>query len=707
MALAGPWETFLEARKGRAPEAWTLVLSSASLDPGSLLKDEIYQKLAAGPDWSVALLDATQAQDLAEGLGAQWALLAPGGTLAGHGHGAPTGEVLLETLHRTGARPRFEARRAFLDEHPGQGEARLEELAFQARLLRAKLAWLDGLGIVQIPAWHASPEGLSQARIALEGRGSERTDELFAGLVSALRAVTGTADWTREADRILPCLTPFDLTRIPALRRLARDLAPVAERAFAADPEDGARLRLLMELLDAADRLPTALSARIPRVPGVAWPGPRLLATMLEPYGRRKRYEDELRLLADLTPDAPPEPLNPRAWEAYLRVRTGLGTARALALASMGSLDAALAARGEAAAWGDVRGPLGLFVASGLRASRLDAAAWDRLLRPEPGPVTPPPMPVPPAAFLLRLQGQPPWLMDWVRLRDSEAMALWAPAELRWDVASPGEHRAARERFGWDAAPRWTLLQGGELLASGTTCPTAQALAAVLASHGTPLLERFAQAIARDPDCVLLRRARAAQLLRRMPDARLEALLAEDAARARLDPGFGSAGSFRPDPDLWGAQAQALLPELETALRTWPSDPGLWEAWIGWAHLHPSRPSIVALAQGMPHWPPGPGWRLGLPLPVHRAVAAELRRQGAYRTMLDWFQDLWNGLDLRPGRDLHAWETRGIQERRLEEAAAVHQPLREALQALGMTDRLREVDRVFRELTAHPDPPGR
>jgi hypothetical protein len=291
--------------------------------------------------------------------------------------------------------------------------------------------------------------------------------------------------------------------------------------------------------------------------------------------------------------------------------------------------------------------------------------------------------------------GRPPWLLAWTALRDAPELALWSPGELQWDVATPDAHAKARARFGWNGQPRWVLTRGGELLATGETRPKAKGLAGVLAGQGMPMLERFSRLLAQQPGHLAARRERFELLLKRMPEPRLEPLLAEDATRARLILPFGPGEGWKPDEAIWAGAAQAALPELEAGLRSWPGDAELWQAWISWSRFHPGRPGILELARSLPYWNPNGDWRTSLPYATQRAVAAELRRQGNFQLMRDWFQAAWDLLDHRPLKDLRPWEKSYLLERRREEDTAIFRPLRDALRALAMNEQLLELERTF------------
>jgi hypothetical protein len=91
---------------------------------------------------------------------------------------------------------------------------------------------------------------------------------------------------------------------------------------------------------------------------------------------------------------------------------------------------------------------------------------------------------------------------------------------------------------------------------------------------------------------------------------------------------------------------------------------------------------------------------------VQRVVAAELKRQGNYTAMRDWFRAVWDTLDQRPLRAIYKGEQSWIMERRREEETAVFQPLRDALAALECTQEQAELERAFGEMMGR-QPSGR
>lgn len=688
VACAGPWEDFVQTRRQRQEAArWILVVPANQLNAMELLKDPSYQKLAAGPDWGVEFLSPPVAQDL-KAQGRDWALFDPHNQLAGTGAGHPTGDQLLGAIHSAGQQARFERLAAFLRDHPNQGEARQEAANLELRRLRAQI-------LAQPPVAGAEPR--FDGRLALHGADAEaRADELFAPAVEALRALTQVPSWGREAHWLASRMAGQDLGQSPHARRWFAELAEDLEARVAADPDDAALVRAWVEALDAARRLPETMSGRIQPVPGEPWPEASLMPSLLEPYLRRRAFQTAEQLLRDLTPAGPPQPLTPHGWEEYCDLRAAVSAQRAALYLAQGAQGEVQASIDDAMAWGGARQVVAALMRRGLTDPRSDTTYLRQLwAQASTRKSTRPAMPAQPAPLRLVLYGHPSWLLAWTALHTSAELAPWAPGELRWEFGGKDAAAKERQKHQWDAHPRWALYRGDDLLAQGQTCPGPVALAGVLAAHGTPMLERLAQVLAQHPDHLAARRARFDLLLKRMPDKRLEPLLAEDAARLQLHLPFGPDEAWHPDPDLWSGAAGPVLAELETQLRSWPGFADLWEAWVSWARFHPARPSIVHLAKDLPYWHPEGDWRAGLPYVVHRAVAAELKRQGQFLQMRDWFQSAWDQLDRRPMKDLRPWERSWASERRTEEETAIYQPLREALRALGMNDQLLELQRQF------------
>lgn len=679
-------------------KAWIFCLRPGLMRPAELGADETWQRLRNGGWVLVDQLGPAPGADLQATLGADWALVSPSGEVAGKGHGALRGAQALEALHAAGGQARWEAREAFLRDHPHQGDALLEEISLEASFFHDRIAALDARGRIRVPAWHAElgpPPG--DERIFLAGSGAEEAaEEVYRDAAAPFRRLLEAPAWHLEAGSALARLGRYRLGQASTWRSLFAALAPETGALAAADPEDPGRLQAWMTCLEGADLLPDSVSGQLRAAPGSVWPTPSALSILLEPFRRRRDHEGVRRILDDLEPQAPPEPLTRKGWEDYCDLRGAIQANHAVNLAAQGAWDQARSAMEGSHAWGGSQAMRTAFMARNHLDTTGDPGAWRHLLLPQEGRrAQRPPMPQAQPPLRLALLGLPPWLVGWTALHDAPELEPWSPGELRWEIPGPRVHAEVRARHGWDPRPRWALFRGDDLLASGDDLPTAGALASVLGAHGTPLLERFARRLAEEPGHLPTRRARFQAVLARMPDKGVEALLAEDAARALLELPFEPGAAWNPDPALWGQAAQEVLPALEERLRTWPSRPDLWKAWISWARFHPGKPSILDLVQSLAFWSPVADWRAGLPYAVQREVAVDLRARGDWSRMRDWFQAAWDRLDKRPLKDLRPWERHWVQERRAEEDTAVFRPLRDALRALGLHAEQLELERAF------------
>jgi hypothetical protein len=719
LATAGPWTDFVQRRRGVDPRQgkWTLCVRQGEFPALEAYKDPTFQKLLTAGDCNLEALTATMAAELwaQKGWGreAHWLLLSPAGDEAGYGSGRPKGDEVLDAIHATGALPRWEARDQFLREHPDQGEARLEALSQAFQILRVRLLALDREGKVHIPAWHTDPSArpsFTNPRVSLApGKGEAMADELYAEVADALEKLISLPGWEREAGAVAAHLGAYDVGQSGRMRKLCAQAAGSLEQRLREDPYDLDLANFWVETMDAAGLPLGSLAGLCSPVPGEPWPDPSMLNRFLEPSFRRRDWDGALRLVSDLTPHAAPEPMTPSGWENHCRLQSALQSQRAIALAGLGTWDLAGAALSEARQWGGSQGVREALLTRGSLFSGPggDPNAWRMLLTQALSrDGEPPAMPAPAPPLRLVVGGMPRWIVAWSALRGTAELAPWSPAELRWEVADRETYEKARARHGWAPGPRWALYRGEDLRATGTHCPEARALAGILEGEGLTLLQRLQGLLAAQPEHQAARRERFEQLMRRMPSRWLEPVLAEDAAKTLMDLEFDPKASWKPDPSLWAGAAQQALPALEQAIRTWPNRTYLWKAWISWARFHPAQPSVLSLAQSTAFWSPKGDWRSWLPYEVQRAVAAELKRQGNFNAMRDWFRSVWDTLDHRPLRNLYRGEQTWIMERRREEETAVFQPLRDALAALECTQEQAELERVFGEMMGRT-PSGR
>ena len=709
LASVSPWDNFLQRHKGQDPRSarWTLCMRSGEFPPAGSSYDEPFQRLLLGGDLSLEVLGAAEAKEL-WGLKAwaaqpHWVLLTPGGEEAATGAGQPKGAALEDAIHAASGLPRWEVRAAFLREHPEQGEAHLESAALAFRLMRARLMVLDRQGKVKVPAWHPEPNArptFSFGRVSLPPgpEGEALADDLYGDVARALAPLFALPGWQGAMPSVSGYLAQWDLSQSSAMRGLFAHASSEAEESLQRDPTQYELANFWMESREAAGQGPVLLGGRFTPIPGRVWPPPGILNRLLEPYRRRMDWEGILHCLSDLTPPGAPEPLTASAWEEYCRLQCALLVQQGIALASQGSWDLAAGALEDAGQWG---GGQGLREALLMRGGQWggapsDQSHWRNLLNRALGREGGrPPVPALPPPLRLVVMGNPPWILDWSALPQAPELLPWAPGELRWEAGSREAHEKLRRQYHWPPGPRWALFRGEDLRLTGLACPAPGALAAALEGEGPSLLQRYQRALDTQPGHAGIHRARFALLLPRMPDRRLEATLAQDAAAARISLDFGPEAPWKPDPEIWGACAQELLPRVEEELRSWPSRSALWSLWVSWARFHPAQPSILRLAQSLPYWSPQGDWRAGLPYLAQRAVASELRRQGNFDVMRTWYRAAWEALDQRPLAGLRMGERQWILDRRREEETAVFQPLRDALRALGCTQELAELERVF------------
>jgi len=720
LLAASPWGDFVQRRRNLDPRAgkWSVCVRQGELPPLEAYKDPAFQKLLTAGDCNLEPLAAAAAQDLwaqkGWGRGAHWLLLSPAGEETACGGGRPKGAEILDAIHGAGAKPRWEAREQFLQEHPDQGEACLEAVSQAFQVLRVRLLVLDQEGKVRIPAWHPEPAarpGFTSQRISLGpgNKGEDQADELYGGVADAFEKLIGLPGWEPRAGAVAAYLGSYDVGQSTRMRRLCIRAANSLEQALREDPYDQDLVNFWMEAMDAAGLPLGNLAGLCTPVPGDPWPEPNVLSRLLEPSYRRKDWNGALKLLSDLTPQSLPEPMTALGWESHCRLQCALQAHRAIALAGLGSWDLAGSALGEARHWGGSAGVREILLTRGslFTGPGGDPNAWRLLVTQALGrDGGPPAMPALAPPLRLVVGGMPKWLVAWSALRASPELAPWSPAELHWEVADREAHEKARARHGWAPGPRWAIYRGEELRASGGQCPEARALAGLLEAEGQTQLQRLQGLLASQPDHLAARRERFDLLMKRMPSRALEPMLAQDAGKALEVLEFNPQSSWKPDPGIWADAAQQALPALEQAIRVWPNRTYLWRAWLSWSRFHPAQPSVLSLAQSTAFWSPKGEWRSWLPYDVQRAVAAELKRQGNFTAMRDWFRAVWDSLDHRPLGSLYRGEQSWVLERRREEKTAVFQPLRDALAALDCTQEQAELERTFGEMMGE-QPAGR
>jgi len=694
--LAGQdaWARYLDRIK-ETPEAqpvWRMLLRPQDMD-AAWLQDAWIRRLVGSQEFRVERLSEAVAKDLSAAKGwkqeARWLLLAPNGQMK-EGPGRPKGEQLLVELRSLGLTPRWERRAAFLKEHPDHGPARLEDaeetLAWGVNRMGAVTARVGVTVLASALRPDATPDATTLALI----------DSAFKEGVEALRRYMQVPLWwDRGLGSGRRILTLFR-GRMPAgLDEVAGELRDGALEALKREPGDGELWSLWGDLsaLTRQDTRP-ALAGVVP-APGQAWPPDELVTMLFDAYAETADWAGALEALDGLAASSRPQPLDEEAWEGTRYGLALLEVQRARVLAQLERWDesAAAVSRARVLAGQRWRGFLPALVRRGIpEATKTRADLYGEYLKPDPLPD--PPVPARPRLRLLRLG---PGSAAWAALPKAQAFALWSPAEFSIETPPPKLEADLRARMGM-GGPGWALLRGEDLVAHGEGMPAPSELAQRMEASAPSRLQRLDLFLQHHPEHLNARELRVKLLGARMPDPRLEGLLAEDARRLRAK--VPKVEGWTPDPALWQWAAQKVLPELERDLERWPDRPDLWRAWLSWSRLHPGSPSPLALALRLPVWGSEAAWSARLPAEVHKAVAEEFRAQGRFEDMRQWFKDAWEGSETRALR--RAGAPTWVQTQRKAVKESILDPYREALLALRRDAELMALDREVAGLFGIP-----
>ncbi len=640
---AVPFFTWLRPKEHRFAGAW-------QLDPD-------YSRVAMARELIGTDFEEGESQAWAARLGwtpgPHWLLLSPEGEALLSGTDLPGPGKLLDAMRGTGWLPRFERRAAFLREHPDQGDARGEDL-YQAGRFASHRAVVEHRLAAPNPDKDAglefddldkrpTPPDLDQAQW---GRAAEAMD-----------AFMGVEGWQRYPHLLTMqvALQVGGAKNSGILKGPIHRLQVGLETALQAHPSDPH----LWEAWGTANYLGAGSDAQavvdsLSAMPRAPWP-PIAAAPYLDyAFSQRKDWIGLEALASRAYADA----MNPsiRAYQSKgfaVDVVSHWGFSRLHALAEEGRETEALAFVKDLLAAVGRRWPE--YASSSLAPSlefylgkddalvkALIAAKDDQAPLDAPEPDLPPP-------FHLALLGHPAWEPAWSGYAELSAFDPWSPGEeLVWHGLKIQEEKALCARHSWSAGPRWVLTRGDEVLASGTTLPAPAFLADRMRVEGLPYLEQLNAFIRTHPDHLEAREARLDLLRLRMPNARLEPTLVEDAQATRRpfleSPEVRLPVDWIPRKELWATAAARMLPDLEARLRIWPERVDLWRAWLDWAQVSAVPPSPSQMLGSLAIWKTRLDGGAGpLPDSILLAVSHHLKHEQRWADLAEWCHACWEG----------------------------------------------------------------
>lgn len=577
----------------------------------------------------------------------RWVLKGPDGAIEPGGVTLPDGTALEALLRRrTGPLP-WDGLEEALKTEPDHGEAR-----------RIHAVWL--MTWTNFATLRQNPE----LRPAFFLPSSDVAREAS----SALDRLLKVPDWpshldlaATEGEAPLGALLPLAST-LQQRQRMADQLL----EALSEDPESDAVQRNLAAVLRILDR--DGFEARVERMeqleplPGQAWPPMDLAETAFQVWAAKQAWAQLRTKAGEWAKDADRLHLDEQVWKAHV-ARNGL-------LCAWGHVASSWLQGWEVlpGALDDLRGRCGpdypshartLLKHANLPVGNFELVKQLRELaaRPAlPGPPMPPPWPV------LVLEAREPELVNRLRLAlDSPHLMHWLPSERRVE-GRPGEAGTLR------------LSLGKALIAEPPDWPGEAWLASSFLSARPGRLIQAMDGVGQRPEFPGPRRRRARFLLQRMPLRAVEDLLAEDLRR------LGEAADLKTwplDENLWYAEAQRALPEIEAHLKRWPLDAARWRGYGFWSAFLPAHAGPSELAANLPSWKPRLPLSLCLTREVHWAVAGALEDRRAWASLRRWC-DL--ALD-----SLNAIEDRTLRERLGTELAGVLAGVHDlALRNLGL-----------------------
>jgi hypothetical protein len=661
----------------QAPDAFVLVATEPALTRAWFGEDPF--GLASRRQLVLAVLDAAGLGALRQLHGGPgWALFDPDGILLADGTGRPTPRQIRERMEQAGWKPLRESLRLHLRDHPEDGQAWLESaLDLAAYAVSAKNAGTLGQEAIQRTRAELLPCLRALAEMpGVEAIQSEPDTSQFRATLFFLRQAGLVQDPEIGAD----------------IRRLAERFPELIER----DPEQEAlwNARGWLHPEDPADPDALVRFARgLEGVPGRPWPPP-LFAFWMRTWDRSDpeamAREGGTLMERNLDPF-----MVQRLGRAHVnRTLDTWGSLRLEGLLLLKHNEEALgwleALRGQAGAhWPALAARIQGNLMPGEKKeqdhadpmpmpplSQEQAAAFRRILA-SPAPGDPPLARLVPLRPVV-LEGIPP--IRWGQLQIDPGFDAWDPAELAWTPLSQEEARSLKAGRDWPAGPRWALLQGDQLLATGPGLPTAATLDSALRAAATPRLETLGTFIKAHPDRLDARRERLDLIRPRLPNPRLEKLFLDDCETLH-----GSIGTlpFQPDPGSWRLPAKRNSTWLADRLQHGPVGTEDWRAYAQWSALDPEAPRPLAILTHLEPWP----YQSFLPLPgpipgsASKAVLETLLAAGRREEADAWCQRLWeHGLQ----SFLEHWVKLPPQAEAVQDESLFGQRIAEAQQILAL-----------------------
>lgn len=714
------WTEFLATWRRSSQAPATLLVPQDRLTPAYPRSDEALLLLSATGDLAIQAVGGPTLAGLREARGwkegPHWILLGRDGAIADEGTDLPKGEYLQSRLQAMGITMEWDALEQFLRLHPDNGSALRRRLSISTSLARRRFQNLRDQGKVDTPKF--STESWVPGFQPAATREQALPDAWCREVEDTLQRLNQLPDpwrmggsnlfqfWLDLYGKTLSTGVRVELARLSGSILEAWRHRPHSGRDWLqTGQEEGMGLGPFWMSCEGASRP----SDELPELPGLTpspgrfWPHQEFLLSLPWPQPDGSNAKEILSLLDRLPTEVEGSHLWNDSWSEWLQFRYSVCIRQVMAWVSLGRWqEAALALhegrRNSGKQWGERASYLSDRISKSANpdsTGKGDAPAkvqppeafLDVLRLPALEAPTPPPQPAP-----LRLLGwgQPDWLTPWEALRSTPALAPWGAGELTRE--SPGEADTAKLTHAGFPAVGWAVFQGdATLVARGENAPDVAVLAMQLRSVAPSHIHLLDDFIARHPEHLDARKDRLALLRARMPQPALESRLMEDAARTFHPLDFGPDAPWISDLDGWRAQARKMVPELDSLLRRWPDNAGLWRAWIAWSAFLAKPPSVLGYASGLSVYGPPRTWTSLLPEQVHRAVAKEGRNPGNLGPMADWFGGAWSGLMARvtPTDSLNQ-----VGERE----KAIYEGYREALTALKRTaDRL-ELDQTWASL---------